>query len=307
MKLRRLSSSAIAVISLTLSPFVAHYPSFSDPALPVKSSGMASATNSSTAKPQPAGSKSDASSKDSPKAQGLDPHKKPGAIAVEGKPSLPPNQKQTTQPAAKAAPVSAAASAEKAIAPPEAGAKDAGLRGASVIKEGAPVKAVPKGGEAATKSSKARGTSHGHNANSEQLIPPPPPVQPSLLLGPDFAGGMPFGFDGMNKDEVAKKAKELGQQLKDMQDVLKEKQDLVQEAKDKAARFKPLFEEGVVSRHELEAAEKEAVDADRELDRINRRVSEFQVQKQSVDSRLNDFNKKGSNGLATAKARKKKH
>jgi len=131
-------------------------------------------------------------------------------------------------------------------------------------------------------------------------------VQPSLLIGPDF-GQMEFGIEGLSKEEIAKRSRDIGQQLTDMQDVLKEKQALATEAKDKAARFKPLFEEGVVSRHELEAAEKEAVDADRELDRINRRVSEFQAQKQSVDGHLSNFNKKVSSSFQSPKPHKRKH
>jgi hypothetical protein len=352
MKLRELSSSALAIISLLIAfSFVALLPSFSDPAQVVKTPypGTASATNSAPASVHTSGFKGDAAAKGAPLKKGADAPSlvKASASGEASKVSAGSSPKDGRPAAPKALATASGQSADKPHVPAKGSGKDAASSGAlapasavapagaaavnkgaagappgqkagaaavnkdaagapagqkagaaAVDKSAAGAPAGQKAGEtkatpkAASKSSAASNSGRKHSANRDQLIPPPPPVQPSLMIGPDFAGGGSFIFDGMNKEELGSKAKDLGQQLKDMQDVLKEKQDRVQDAKDKAARFKPLFEEGVVSRHELESAEKEAVDAERELDRINRRVSEFETQKQTVESRLKDLTKR---------------
>jgi hypothetical protein len=144
-----------------------------------------------------------------------------------------------------------------------------------------------------TKSSK----SAKHANNKEQLIPPPPAVQPSLFFVPEF-GATPFLYDVMSKPELLAKKKELDQQAKDLQDALKDQRDRAGEAKERAERFKPLFTEGVVSRHELEAAAKEAVEADHELERATRRVNELAGLQKSIDLRLSEFSTKTGAGSA---------
>jgi len=155
------------------------------------------------------------------------------------------------------------------------------------------------------KGSSSTSKSRKHVTNKGQFIPPPPPVQPSLLLTPEF-GGMPFLFGAMSKEELLSKNKEMTQQVKDMQDVLKEKQNLAQEAKEKAERFKPLFEEGVISRHELEATEKDALDAERELERTSRRASELQGQEHMLKGRLNELSARSSTTSKNTKIKKAK-
>jgi hypothetical protein len=320
MTLRRLSSSALAAISFAVLWFAAFSAALSDPVHAVKSplSGSAAATNSAPGNAQASVPKGDVAAKAAPAKKLQDApvtvKTSAGSEANKVTPAIPAS-KEASQPTGKKVAAAAGQSSDKTAVPAKVGGKDAAVpASASAGKAKTGEKAGEKSNETKTETKtetntapKPSGTNgHKHSANREQLIPPPPPVQPSLLMGPEF-GGIPFMFDGMNKDELGVKAKDLGQQLKDMQDVLKEKQDHAQELKDKAARFKPLFEEGVVSRHELEAAEKEAVDADREVDRINRRLSEFQTQKQTVDSRLKDLSKKSASTPAASRGKKKKH
>ncbi len=167
------------------------------------------------------------------------------------------------------------------------------------------VTASNAGTVSAKKTGSQTSASRKHVGNKDLFVPPPPPMQPSLLITPEFEG-MPFLSGVMSKDELLSKSKEMTQQIKDLQEVLKEKQDQVQEAKEKAQRFKPLFEEGVVSRHELEATEKDALDAERDLERATRRASEIQGQEQILKDRLNQLGTRSSSNLRGTKVKKSK-
>ena len=120
------------------------------------------------------------------------------------------------------------------------------------------------------------------------LVPPPPPVTPSFLVGPGFSE-TPFSVEYMSKDDLNAKLKEIQVGLDDANQQLKDKQNDIADTKDKAKRFVSLFEEGVVSRRELEAAQKDANDADKEIERVKLKVSSLETQKKSVQNRLSEL------------------
>jgi hypothetical protein len=129
---------------------------------------------------------------------------------------------------------------------------------------------------------------------NDGFIPPPPPVQPSILMdgGMGAPGIMPFTVDYMNKDELLQKQKDLELQLSDAKGQLKDSEEAGSEKKTRAERFDPLYKEGVVSRHELEAAQKEAADVDKEVERAKNRVIDLQNQSASVERKLKEIAKR---------------
>jgi len=123
------------------------------------------------------------------------------------------------------------------------------------------------------------------------FVPPPPPVTPSFLVGPGMSD-MPFSVEYMSKDDLNQKLKEITLDLDDANGQLKDKQNEIADTKDKAKRFVSLYEEGVVSRRELEVAEKEANEADKEIERVKLKVSSLEAQKKSVQNKLSELSRR---------------
>jgi hypothetical protein len=124
------------------------------------------------------------------------------------------------------------------------------------------------------------------------LVPPPPPVTPSFLVSP--FSEMPFSVELLSKDDLNQKLKEIQLNLDDARKGLKEKQDDLADTKDKAVRFA-----------DLEAAQKDAEDADKEIERGKLKVSGLESQQKSVEKRLSELAKRTS-GTGSASKRKKK-
>lgn len=67
---------------------------------------------------------------------------------------------------------------------------------------------------------------------------------------------------------------------------LAEAEQLAKESKEKAERFAPLFTEGVVSRHELEAAVKESSETSQQSEQASADVRELEQERQALSDRL---------------------
>ena len=196
----------------------------------------------------------------------------------------------------KSEPVSRAGapnSLDKKASPAVKGALEKDLQG----KEAGP---KVQGDEKETASDKSKKTSassqhvKARTIRNDGFIPPPPPVQPSILMngGIGEPGTNPFTVDYMNKDELLQKQKDLELQLSDAKAQLKDTEEAGAEKKTRAERFDPLYKEGVVSRHELEAAQKEAADVDKEVERAKNRVTDLQNQSASVERKLKEIAKR---------------
>ncbi len=108
----------------------------------------------------------------------------------------------------------------------------------------------------------------------EHLVPPPPPDQPSLLLAPG-SHNLPFEYEFMSKGMLCDRLKDLDKQIADAEHDLEEKISQAKATKEKSARFRDLYNEGVVSRRELEEAEKEAADSQRDIERYKSNVADL--------------------------------
>jgi hypothetical protein len=119
----------------------------------------------------------------------------------------------------------------------------------------------------------------------EHLVPPPPPNEPSVLLTP--AGDtLSFEYQFMSKEALAERLKYLDKQILDARHDLDDKITREKESKEKAERFKELYQEGVVSRKELEESEKEAVSSEREVEKFKSSLSDLQSRSKLINEKL---------------------
>jgi DNA repair exonuclease SbcCD ATPase subunit len=125
-----------------------------------------------------------------------------------------------------------------------------------------------------------------HASGGDGLIPPPPAFQPSYLLNPSGGLGMPIQIEYMTKEMMLQRLKDVQQQYSDAKTQLEDKTAQMKEKKEKAERFASLYEEGVVSRHELEAASKEAEEAQTEIKRFQANLADLESQKTALNGRL---------------------
>jgi hypothetical protein len=137
---------------------------------------------------------------------------------------------------------------------------------------------------------------HHHNhVPQAALVPPPPPDTPTLLEMPEDGSIMSFAsFQMMSIAGMKDKQKELTAQLADAQADLKEKQNDSDQVKQKATQFDQLYQEGVISKRELESARKDAQDTDNKINRAKLRVTSLQTALDSLNARLQSQAKRSS-------------
>ena len=82
---------------------------------------------------------------------------------------------------------------------------------------------------------------------------------------------------------------------------LRKRTDEAESVRQKGTQFKTLFEEGVISKRELEAAEKDSREVDSSINRAQLRVSELQTLLDGVSGRINQINKKPSSKTVVVK------
>jgi hypothetical protein len=232
------------------------------------------------------------------------------ASAAAAQPSKPPAAAVSTS-VAKPAPAAMTSSANRAEPSKESGgklskstqapdapaktiaqpAKNSTARSASDAKSDtkAEAKAEPKiDSKAETKTAHVHVKAHPAPA----LVPPPPPDTPTMIpsFGDDSTSLMPMEY--MSPELVKKRRQDLVAQLADAKTDLKQKQDDIANVQQRAEQFKTLFEEGVISKRELEAAQKDASEIDSSVNRARLRVSELQTLLDGVNGRWDQINNK---------------
>lgn len=119
----------------------------------------------------------------------------------------------------------------------------------------------------------------------EHLVPPPPPDEPALLVAPG-SHDLPFAYEYMNKDLLSARLKDLQKQLGEARQELEDKITQAQDNKEKSVRFSELYNEGVVSRRELEESEKAAADSQREVEKFKASVTELEIRSAIINQKL---------------------
>jgi hypothetical protein len=140
------------------------------------------------------------------------------------------------------------------------------------------------------------------NPGFELVPPPPPPEQPSFL---DLSNmpNLSTSFNLFNDAELKQKLTHLKVQILNAQDCLNENNVQLNEAKEKSQRFSSLYTEGVVSRKELEAAEKAVSHREHLSAEAKGNLEDLQMQEKAVFRRL-DQTKKGDKGTKHASKNK---
>ncbi len=199
---------------------------------------------------------------------------KPASDKVEAsKPTLKPMT-------AVAQPLSAGKSAQTKTAPAKPAASDTAKTGAKAASAVVTPVASPV---AKSKPRVAR----------PSMVPPPPPNTPSMLSDPSLMGlgysayGMQVEY--MSREALKDRVKEITIQFKDASAELENRKRLKTEREARAKSFEQLFSEGVVSRRELEASQREATDSNDEVQRLENKYNELSSLLERVNKRLAAF------------------
>jgi hypothetical protein len=115
------------------------------------------------------------------------------------------------------------------------------------------------------------------------LVPPPPPVMP---IGMDALGMYGAPVDYLSLKELEGRKKELTARFNELNSIVGDGERQIKERKDKAELFESLYQEGVVSRRELEAAKREAGEIDRDLKFKLDEFESVKISMKAVNNRL---------------------
>jgi len=115
------------------------------------------------------------------------------------------------------------------------------------------------------------------------LVPPPPPVVP---IGMDALGMYGQPVDYLSIKELEGRKKELAARFNELDSIVGDGVRLIRERKEHAELFESLYQEGVVSRKELEAAKREAGDIDRDLKFKQDELESVKLSMKAVNNRL---------------------
>jgi hypothetical protein len=126
--------------------------------------------------------------------------------------------------------------------------------------QGAPKSAKTEAAQGAPKSAKTQEkvVQVKHSSSPRLgLVPPPPPDTPTIFAGEGMFPGM-GAIDFNNPAALAARRKDIASQLASAKKLLADKEQRTKELKDKVIQFQSLYSEGVISRRELETAQKES-------------------------------------------------
>lgn len=248
-----------------------------------KVAGPASSAKPSPAKPFTAKPESVAAA--APKPAKAEP------AAVPMKSAAVPAKSAKAEPAtaavktAKTEPATAVSKAVKTV-PASATSKTAKTDPAAAPLKMGPAKPVK--GETVSKFGKsAESVAQQKRASAPRpgLVPPPPPDTPTVFAGDGFPPG--FGmFDYNNPAALAGRRKDIASQLASAKKMLIDKEQRAKELKEKAVQFEQLFSEGVISRRELESAQKDSASALTELSDAKTQAISYQNAMSRLDERM---------------------
>lgn len=122
------------------------------------------------------------------------------------------------------------------------------------------------------------------------LVPPPPPDTPVLPVGGDVTHSqMPLYF--LTLDDLRQHKKELQSQTKALKTEIQEKEQQATDKGTRAKNFAGLYEEGVVSRRELEEAKSDKQEADKQLESAKSKLLELEDLAKRVDQKIAKYYK----------------
>lgn len=122
---------------------------------------------------------------------------------------------------------------------------------------------------------------------SDNMVPPPPPEMPNILTtDPQLMSisGLPLEY--LTGEALRERQKDLKAQLLDIREDLALREKHCTDKIQRAQQFESLYQEGVVSRRELETAQMEASDCERDMARVKAKISDLDSLLKRVDERV---------------------
>ncbi len=115
------------------------------------------------------------------------------------------------------------------------------------------------------------------------LVPPPPPIVP---IGMDVLGMYAQPVDYLSLKDLEARKKELSVRFNELDSIVSDGQRQIKERKERAELFESLYQEGVVSRKELEVAKREAGEIDRDFKFKQDELDSVKISMKAVNNRL---------------------
>jgi hypothetical protein len=115
------------------------------------------------------------------------------------------------------------------------------------------------------------------------LVPPPPPIVP---IGMDALGMYGQPVDYLSLKELEGRKKELTARFNELDSIVGDGVRQIRERQEHAALFESLYQEGVVSRKELENAKREVGEIDRDLKFKQDELESVKISMKAVNNRL---------------------
>jgi len=143
--------------------------------------------------------------------------------------------------------------------------------------------------------------------SSTQLVPPPPPTIPTYLNVPQgSAFDLGFQVQTLSLDDLKFHLKNVEKKLSDAKLDERDQKNDTEEKEARAKRFVELFDEGVVSRKELETSKQEAERSVRDLEQSHIKVSELDRVLVQVKERIQSLEALKKPVRVSSKAKKSK-
>jgi len=140
------------------------------------------------------------------------------------------------------------------------------------------------------------------------LVPPPPPTMPDMggemMVPGAFSMGTGAFIDYMSLDDLKFKYEGLKKELDALELDLADSKLLLSRKEKDCTNFDALYQEGVVSKRELEATHREAERLKRDVEREERKVEEARRVIERVESRIKTLEAKKKPKLKTPSKKK---
>jgi hypothetical protein len=140
------------------------------------------------------------------------------------------------------------------------------------------------------------------------LVPPPPPETPTVLsplgMGQSYMQQL-VPLEMLSLDSLKQRRQDLTSQLQTAQNELKDKTAGLSDKTTRGKQFQALYDEGVISRRELEFALDDSKQAQSTIDSSKSKVQDLQTALNRVDAKLKALGKLGLGNRKTASAKSK--
>jgi len=151
---------------------------------------------------------------------------------------------------------------------------------APLATKGAPASVSPK---PAAKAPVQKKPARRRAASARVFVPPPPPTVP-VTTPLTFMSGMPIEL--LSEQDLIRQRQQTDEQLRKARVAARQNEQWGGEKKERAELFVSLYKEGVVSRRELEGAQREASQAEIDLTDARLKMTDLERDMKKIDSRL---------------------